>query len=169
MLSRHRLFVAAFTIAIAPVGLMAQAAGASAPPGTRLVTAVPELTSPRYPDSLRTARVPGNALAQFVVDTNGVVDPSTVKIVSATNPLFADAVQNALPNMRFLPAIVNGRKIRQLVQQPIIFNIMGTEMTAEEREARSLYHSHENGTPDGSGTQTMMLGLIIIRGNPGSY
>ena len=37
--------------------------------------------------------------------------------------MFSLAVKNALPRMRFLPAEVGGRKVKQLVQQPFGFNI----------------------------------------------
>jgi TonB family protein len=167
MLARHRSYVAAAAIAAAPVVLLAQGGSASAPPGTRWVMAVPGSQAPRYPDSLRTARVSGNVLAAFVVDTAGIADPTTIKIVRATDPLFADAVRNAVPNMRFLPAVVNGRSVRQAVQQPIIFNIAGLPESGEERSAKAEFQSLASGSSDGSGRQMMTLGVIVIRGNPG--
>jgi protein TonB len=35
--------------------------------------------------------------------------------------MFEQAVRSALPNMRFLPAEIGGRKVKQLVQQPFVF------------------------------------------------
>ena len=37
--------------------------------------------------------------------------------------LFVQSVKNALPNMKFIPAELAGRKVRQLVQQPFTFSI----------------------------------------------
>ncbi len=83
----------------------------------------PGSSSPRYPDILRSAGVEGEALVQFVVDTSGRADVNTFKVLKTTHELFASAVKNALPNMRFIPAEVGGHKVKQLVQQPFVFAI----------------------------------------------
>lgn len=87
-------------------------------------------SAPRYPDSLRTANVEGEVVAQFVVDTTGLVDMSTFKALKETHPLFTAAVRSALPNMRFAPATVGGRKVKQLVQMPFQFSLSKTSGTA---------------------------------------
>jgi protein TonB len=51
------------------------------------------------------------------------VDLSSFKVVRATHDLFATAVRNALPGMRFYPAELGDRKVRQVVQQPFAFTI----------------------------------------------
>ena len=79
--------------------------------------------TPTYPEMLRTAGVEGQVLAQFVVDTTGRADMSTFKILKTDNELFSLAVKNTLPRMRFLPAEVGGRKVKQLVQQPFGFTL----------------------------------------------
>jgi len=85
------------------------------------VAPVPGTGSPRYPDILRSASVEGEVLAQFVVDTTGRVEVATFKVIRKSHDLFEAAVRSALPNMRFLPAEVGGRKVKQLVQQPFVF------------------------------------------------
>ncbi len=45
------------------------------------------------------------------------------KVLKTTHELFGSAVKNALPGMRFIPAEVGGRRVRQLVQQPFTFAI----------------------------------------------
>jgi protein TonB len=87
------------------------------------VVQAPGSTGPRYPDILRSAGVEGEVLAQFTVDTTGRYEKGTLKILKSTHELFAQAVQNALPNMKFIPAEVGGRKVKQLVQQPFTFQI----------------------------------------------
>ena len=47
----------------------------------------------------------------------------TFKVLKATNDLFANAVRSALPNMRFYPAEVGGKKVKQLVQQSFQFKL----------------------------------------------
>lgn len=84
---------------------------------------VPGTPSPRYPDSLRTARVEGSVLVQFVVGTDGRADPSTFKELRSTDPRFTEAVRLALPAMRFTPAEVGGTRVKQLVQMPFVFGL----------------------------------------------
>jgi protein TonB len=87
------------------------------------VQQAPNSATPVYPDILRRAGVEGEALVSFVVDTSGRVDLASFKLVRATHDLFAAAVRSALPRMRFIPAELGERKVRQLVQQPFTFTI----------------------------------------------
>ncbi len=87
------------------------------------VMQAPNSPSPQYPDILRQAGVEGEALVSFVVDTTGRADPGSFKVIRTTHELFATAVKNALPRMRFIPAEVGDKKVRQLVQQPFSFAI----------------------------------------------
>jgi protein TonB len=87
------------------------------------VVAAPGSAGPSYPDMLRSAGIEGQVLAQFVVDTTGRADMSTFKALRSDNDLFTTAVKNALQRMRFLPAEVGGRKVKQLVQQPFQFSL----------------------------------------------
>ena len=88
------------------------------------VMAVSGSPSPRYPDILKSAGVEGEVVISFVVDTTGRVDMSKVTVLKSTHELFLAAVKTNLPNMRFLPAEVGGKKVKQLVQQPFVFNIV---------------------------------------------
>jgi protein TonB len=88
------------------------------------VTQAPNSAAPAYPDILRQAGVEGEALVSFVVDTMGRVDQATFKVIRTTHDLFASAVKNVLPRMRFIPAELGDRKVRQLVQQPFSFAIV---------------------------------------------
>jgi protein TonB len=87
------------------------------------VVPAPGSTQPRYPDMLRQAGVEGEVLAQFVVDTTGRAEPGSLKILKSSHDLFIQSVKNALPQMKFIPAEVGGRKVKQLVQQPFSFSI----------------------------------------------
>ena len=72
---------------------------------------------------LRSANVEGEVLVQFVVDTTGRVERGSIKILKSSHDLFTNSVQSALGGMRFYPAEVGGRKVKQLVQQPFVFNL----------------------------------------------
>jgi len=87
------------------------------------VVPAPGSISPRYPDMLRQAGVEGEVLAQFVVDTTGKAEPGSLKILKSSHDMFVQSVKNALPQMKFIPAEVGGRKVKQLVQQPFTFSI----------------------------------------------
>lgn len=78
---------------------------------------------PTYPPLLRSAGVAGVVLAEFVVDTLGRVEPGSLRIVQADHELFASAVREVVPRLRFIPAEVLGRKVRQLVRLPFRFDL----------------------------------------------
>ena len=84
---------------------------------------VPGNPSPRYPDVLRESNVEGEVLAQFVVDTEGKADMKTFKVLKSSHDLFTASVRNVLPQMKFYPAEVGGRKVKQLVQLPFAFKL----------------------------------------------
>jgi protein TonB len=79
--------------------------------------------APRYPEMLKSANVEGEVLAQFVVDTTGHAEMGTFKVLKSSHELFTQAVKNALVNMRFYPAEIGGRKVKQMVQQPFTFSL----------------------------------------------
>lgn len=86
------------------------------------VRQAPGSAVPHYPDSLKAIKVEGEVVAAFVVDTTGLADTTTLKILKSTHHLFSAAVRDALPRMRFIPAEIRGVKVKQLVQQPFVFN-----------------------------------------------
>jgi protein TonB len=89
----------------------------------KTVMVAPGSPRPRYPDLLRQAGLEGEVLAQFVVDTTGRVRPGSFVSLRATHELFALAVRASLPEMRFFPAEVGGRRVPQLVQQVFSFSV----------------------------------------------
>jgi len=83
--------------------------------------------APHYPDVMRRAKRQGEVLAQFVVDEQGAVEISTFKANMSSDPAFTDAVRTALPTMRFHPAMVCGKPVKQVVQQPFTFALPRTQ------------------------------------------
>ncbi len=78
---------------------------------------------PRYPEALRQAGVEGRVMAEFVVNEQGRAEEASIRFVQSDNHLFEDAVRVALRHMRFIPAEVGGRKVRQLVKIPFVFTL----------------------------------------------
>jgi beta-lactamase regulating signal transducer with metallopeptidase domain len=78
---------------------------------------------PKYPATMKAAGLEGEVLSQYIVDTTGLADMRTFKLLKPARQEFVDAVKAALPSMRFTPAEIGGRKVKQLVQQPFTFGL----------------------------------------------
>jgi TonB family protein len=87
----------------------------------QLAEQIPGTGTLRYPTAMRSAKREGEVLAQFVVDADGMVETSTLKVLKSTDPAFTKAVAEALPTMRFTPARVKGTPVKQLVELPFTF------------------------------------------------
>jgi len=81
------------------------------------------LPSPEYPVQLRVKGVGGRVLVQCIVDTMGIVEPNSVKILQTPDTAFSRATIEALLQARFTPARVKGKAVRVLVNVPIDFKV----------------------------------------------
>jgi TonB family protein len=86
-----------------------------------LATAKAGNPSPEYPAALRQAGIKGVVLTQFIVNADGTVDAASLKVLKSDHPEFTESVKKTLPNLRFEPAKVEGRAVRQLMQMPFEF------------------------------------------------
>ena len=87
------------------------------------VTLDPSAEGPQYPPALLQAGVQGVVYARFIVDTVGHVDTATLVVLDTPDPEFVNAVRTALVRMTYRPAILRGRAVAQLVEQPFVFRI----------------------------------------------
>jgi TonB family protein len=101
------------------------------------VARVVESAAPAYPPTLLAKNIEGRALVQFVVDTLGRVDTMSFAVIETTHAEFAEAVRAVVPAMRFTPAIMSSRKVKQLVQQPFLFRILPSARTAAKPDSQS--------------------------------
>lgn len=83
----------------------------------------PSAVGPEYPPDLMKAGVQGVVYAQFVVDSIGMADTLSMQILQQVEPQFVVAVKNALPRMKYKPAVFAGHRVNQLVQQAFVFRI----------------------------------------------
>jgi TonB family protein len=74
-----------------------------------------------YPAELKAKHVAGKVQIRFVVNTDGTVDPKSVKVVAASDPRLGDAASRAVKRIRFEPGMVNGKKVRTVVLFPLSF------------------------------------------------
>lgn len=91
--------------------------------------------APAYPPDLLEKNVEGSVYTEYIVDTTGFADTASLVIVRSSHPEFTQAVREALPYMRFRPAKVGDRKVRQLVEQQFTFKIQRpvTDTTSASR------------------------------------
>jgi hypothetical protein len=79
--------------------------------------------APAYPAAMLELKREGYVKARWVVDEAGYADTTSLKFVDYTAQEFAKAVRDALPFMRFSPAKVGAKPVRQLVEQEFNFRI----------------------------------------------
>lgn len=93
--------------------------------------------APAYPPELIQQGIEGSVLANFVIDTTGRADSTSIEILQATHALFVQSVRAAIPGMRFSPAMVQGRKVRQMVEQRFQFRITPPAVAAPAEHTRT--------------------------------
>ena len=135
-----------FALASAPAGAQGAPSDSTKKPMqefsvSNMAQWAPGSPAPRYPESLKNAGTIGVVLAQMVVDTNGTAIESTLKIVRAADPGFVQAIKDVMPRMRFLPAKVGDRKVKQLVQIQYRFAIQGKPAPTDTLLAKGPIHS----------------------------
>lgn len=86
--------------------------------------------APLYPPVLLAQLVEGAVYLRYVVDTLGRADPGSAEVLRSSHPQFTQAVLQALPGMRFRPAMIASRRVRQLVEQEFAFRIQSPAVAA---------------------------------------
>jgi TonB family protein len=76
---------------------------------------------PLYPEGLFMSGTNGKVVAEFVVDTTGLVSMPTFSAISSTDPEFTMSVRRALEKALYVPAVRQGQKVQQVVEQPFTF------------------------------------------------
>ncbi len=84
---------------------------------------LPDQPKPKYPSVLESSGIAGEVQAQFVVGQDGRADMDTFKALKSSNELFTQSVKNVLARMRFSPAMIGGKPVKQLVQQSFQFAV----------------------------------------------
>jgi|SRR5688572_26019837 TonB family protein len=83
----------------------------------------PWSAAPSYPAEMLKKKLEGTVFVRYVVDTSGFADASSFEVLRSTHDEFTTAVRTALPDMRFNPARIGRRRVRQLVEQEFSFKI----------------------------------------------
>jgi TonB family protein len=90
--------------------------------------------APAYPPDLLALGTEGIVYAQFVVDTTGLVDTTSIRVLSSAHPAFERSVRDALQAMRFRPAKRGAHRVRQLVEQHFRFTISMPAQVANSKQ-----------------------------------
>lgn len=78
---------------------------------------------PRYPEMLRQAGIEGSVMLEFVIDTTGRVEESSIKVLQSTNRAFEGPAKDVIRRSLYRPGRVRGQAVRVLVSQQIGFTI----------------------------------------------
>jgi hypothetical protein len=76
---------------------------------------------------------------EFVVDTLGIPEVATIRDAGATNVNFQQAVRDAIPRLRYSPALLHGSAVRQRVsyqQSSAIRAVISTSPSARPSSSR---------------------------------
>jgi TonB family protein len=87
----------------------------------RMPMALPDNPGVRYPRSLRGSQKEGTVILNVLIDTTGLADPSSIRVVQSNDTAFTAAVVESIRHMHFLPAMARGRKIRETVSLSYVF------------------------------------------------
>jgi protein TonB len=127
--SAARLGAAAFALALA--GLVPSVARAQGEIyGADDLSSAPKLVSPAaaarllarsFPDDLRRSGTGGTVQLQFVINTNGKVDPGSIEVISAPAPALGTAARTVAERMEFVPGKKDGSAVRARVQLPLVY------------------------------------------------
>ncbi|MEO7360624.1 MAG: TonB family protein [Gemmatimonadaceae bacterium] len=83
----------------------------------------PSSVGPTFPRQLLQAKIEGVTRVQFIVDSTGHVEVTSLVILDSTHPEFTQAVRDVLPKMKFKPARIGTRAVAQMVEQGFAFRI----------------------------------------------
>jgi hypothetical protein len=83
--------------------------------------ALPSGRPPRAPQEILNAPRRHEARAEAVVDTSGRVEPCSIRLVSATNQAWGEAVMRWARGARYQPARVGGRPVRSRVIMGLVW------------------------------------------------
>jgi TonB family protein len=95
----------------------------------------------QYPPLLRDAGIQGTVVLEFVVDSTGRVDSSSIVVISSDHEAFTQPAVTLVKGSRYQPAIADGAPRAVRLRQPISFSIAGLERTRTESGAQGAAQS----------------------------
>jgi TonB family protein len=94
--------------------------------------AINSISPVRYPPALLARGIEGRVLLRLYVDSAGVVVPDSTRIAESSGyPALDSAALAGAPELRFSPALLQGRPIAAQFLQPVQFRSPRSRSTAE--------------------------------------
>ena len=126
-----RVISLAIVMLAAPAATLAAQQPGQAPAGVVNASALEEppqpmpgtCRPPSYPALLRASQIEGRVILEFVVDTAGRIEASSVNTITSSHSQFEEAARRALLTCRYRPARFNDQPARVLVRLPYNFTI----------------------------------------------
>lgn len=87
---------------------------------------VPPIPQFKYPEELAQKGIGGKAIADFVVDTSGLVDMTSIEVRESTDSRITEGVCHYLAASRFSPAVKGGANVRVQRELPFNFELSST-------------------------------------------
>ena len=87
---------------------------------------VPPMPQFKYPDELAQKGIGGKAIADFVIDTAGLVDMTSIDVRESTDSRITEGVCHYLAASRFNPAVKGGVNVRVQRELPFNFELSAT-------------------------------------------
>jgi TonB family protein len=91
-----------------------------------VVDVMPERVScppAQYPAEMWQARIEGTVVLQFVVETDGHVEPETIEVVRSTHEAFEAPAKEMTAGCMFRPGRVRTAAVRVLIRMPLMFTL----------------------------------------------
>jgi TonB family protein len=79
--------------------------------------------TPSYPDELKRARIEGIVIVEARIDTTGMVELASVKVIESPDLRFDEPAKEFVLKSRYRPARVDGRSIPMYVRVPVLFDL----------------------------------------------
>jgi TonB family protein len=124
---------------------------------------LPGSPAPKYPEQLRLANIEGKLTTRFVVDTSGRPMAETFQVLERSDDRFVPSVRAAVPMLRFTPAAVGGKPVKQVVEMPFSFTLskdaapgLSGAVTFSQKHFPQKAEAHA-GSPGFRGTTTTTL------------
>ena len=81
------------------------------------------IPTPDYPAELQSRGTEGRVQLEYIVGPEGHVEPSSIKVLSATHPGFGQEAAKAIHDAFFRAGVKNGLYVRSRVKQLISFHV----------------------------------------------
>lgn len=89
--------------------------------------------TPPYAVPLRRVGVTGNVEVSMLVEPTGAIDTSSVRVLSATNQMFAIGLRGSFVNLRVIPGRAAGRPISGNLKIQLAFRLVNCDTTGDAR------------------------------------